>query len=355
MVFKFIKPKIKEYIYIFPINKNEYQVRLGENDFIYRLKGKSVIYLSKLIPHLNGKNTIEAIAKKTKLRKKVVEKLIDKIKTFLIEGTTGSKKSLKQYGSQINFFSLCHKEPYKIQSLLVKSKICVINQGPLGIEVIKSLIASGVCHIYTIDNYSKFRDRELSHVNVHKKNFVIQYRPSTNFEKIFRQIDLMILCLDSFDPQFCDTINTFALEYEKPCFLIRKNGVNEGIVGPLIVPFLTACYKCLDLRIKANLDFYDEYLQFEKYLKNSRRKKPTPCLTALDKLLSSLAAIEIVKYITGFESPVTYSRFLVVNQKDFKFDLHNILKLPRCPSCGFKEDAFQMPWLEPIESIKNEQ
>jgi bacteriocin biosynthesis cyclodehydratase domain-containing protein len=351
---RYKKPKIKDYVYLFPINQNEFQVRIGENDFVYRLRGKSASHLSRILPYLNGNNTVSSIARKTKLKKIIVEELIEKIDTFIIDSTALSKTNLSGFKNQVQFFSLWSKEPVKMQQMLNDASICIIGNCSLGLEMVKSLIAAGFNTMYIIRDYRDFKTQKLSPLKIKASGFSINKRIKADLKKDFKNIDLIILCQSTFDPHFCEEVNSWVVENEKSLMLVRKNGVTEGIVGPLIVPFLTACYKCLDLRIKANLEFYDEYVSYQKFLKKIKKKKITPCLNIFDKLLSAIATIEIIKYFTGFEAPITYSRFLSVNQMNLEFELHDILKLPRCPVCGVHEETFQSPWLEPIESEEHE-
>jgi len=347
---KFTRPQIKEFVHFFPLNKNEYQIRIGEDDFVYKLKGESADYLTKILPYLNGKYTIKEIISKTRLNRKIVCLILDKLKDFLIDADTVNKRKYKKFRDQIKFFSLWSKKPMVMQKMITDSITCVVNYGNLALEMIESLYASGFQKILVCDDSRALKEnRFLSATKIYKKDS--KQRIYLNDKKICEKITLIVVCLDAFDPSFCEEVNEFAVTTEKPCLFLRKNGVASGIVGPLVVPFLTACFKCLDLRIKANLDFYDEYIAYENYLRKKRVNKDTPCLKSLDKVLANLAIMEIIKYITGFESPTTFSRYLIVNQIDFSFETHDVLKLPRCPVCGIKEDSFRLPWLEPIAEV----
>lgn len=354
MVEKFKKPKIKDYVYIFKIGKYEYQVRIGENDFVYRLKGKSALYLSKILPLLNGRYTINQIAKKTNLRKPIVEEVIEKIETFLINGDIIPEERYKKVKNQLQFFSLWNKNPCKMQRCLAEAIVCIINSGSLASEMINALVSSGFNSIYVISDPTHFRKRKIASVRLGNNGFKLSNHTYVGNTKLFDDIDLFILCQDSFDPHFCNEVNSFAISQEKPYMFIRKNGITNAIIGPLVVPNLTPCYKCLELRVQSNLDFFSEYMVMYNYLKRIRKKKVTACLNVLDKLLSSLTTIELIKYFTGYESPVTYGRFLVVDQISFRFELHDVLKLPRCPVCGVKEKSFNLPWMEPIRREPNE-
>ena len=47
-----------------------------------------------------------------------------------------------------------------------------------------------------------------------------------------------------------------------------------------------------------------------------------------------LAALEVVKDLSGLTPPLTYNAQLEINLLNMEFALHPVLKLPRCSVCG---------------------
>ena len=64
--------------------------------------------------------------------------------------------------------------------------------------------------------------------------------------------------------------------------------------------------------------------------------------------MNGLTVLEIVKDLSGLIPPLTYGAQLSVNLLTSVFDLHPVLKLPRCPVCGRadKQGAMVRPFLE---------
>ena len=106
-------------------------------------------------------------------------------------------------------------------------------------------------------------------------------------------------------------------------------------LGPCVIPRDTACYTCYEYRARGNWPHYDENLAFEEYLHSGRATADYGCLPPVAGFLAGIAAIECIKLLTGFSYPSTSGRMWTFNINTFEAEAHPVLKLPRCPSCGF--------------------
>ena len=122
-----------------------------------------------------------------------------------------------------------------------------------------------------------------------------------------------------------------------------------GMVGPSIIPHQTPCYECYWLRMKGNLEHHEEFIAFEKYLEQhgTRSDHFYGSLIPLPSVIGSLAALEAIKILTLFASPTLYGRLYEIDFLTLRAELHEILKLPRCPACGVtRRTPAVKPWSE---------
>ena len=65
-------------------------------------------------------------------------------------------------------------------------------------------------------------------------------------------------------------------------------------------------------------------------------------------MLAGFTATEIIKDISGLTPPTTYGAQISFDMLTTEFDLHPVLKLPRCPVCSRLKDhgAMIRPFLE---------
>jgi bacteriocin biosynthesis cyclodehydratase domain-containing protein len=112
-------------------------------------------------------------------------------------------------------------------------------------------------------------------------------------------------------------------------------------LGPTIVPEQTACYTCLTLRQAA----YDEPAELEKY-RQAVRAAGEPDEGRLDPLTATVVAqavLEAARLLSGFAPAVTFARQHVFQAATPRVTAHEVLRVPRCPSCGRKQSP-RDPW-----------
>jgi thiazole/oxazole-forming peptide maturase SagC family component len=148
-------------------------------------------------------------------------------------------------------------------------------------------------------------------------------------QQLLSKIDFAVLCRDHFNPHDYEIFNKAALEVKKSWTSARLAGF-EFQIGPTVIPFQTSCYQCFDMRYKSNLPDIAEYQIVEDFLKNGRLRPETLVFTPGVGLL----ALEVLKALTWFMAPATYSHLYTLNLLTLESKLHPILKIPRCSACG---------------------
>jgi bacteriocin biosynthesis cyclodehydratase domain-containing protein len=102
-------------------------------------------------------------------------------------------------------------------------------------------------------------------------------------------------------------------------------------LGPTVVPGHTACYVCLDRRLRSNgrdLDGLDAF----------RAEAPEPpdegMVEPFRAAVAAQAALEAARLLTGFSPPVTIGRSVELDSRTPTASAEDVLRVPRCPACS---------------------
>jgi len=129
-------------------------------------------------------------------------------------------------------------------------------------------------------------------------------------------------------------LNQTALQAGKP-YLPAWLDDMLGYVGPLVYPFETACLRCYQLRVDANDPRYEVSNAVRAQMANSVEARPgTGLLPCMASVLGEVAAIEVVKCLSGFAPADAIGRSIELNLVSFRSSVRRVLKVPRCPACS---------------------
>lgn len=365
-----VRPRIPPYFDQIPMENNAYQLRAGD-DTIYILRGRTVSeLLPHLLPYLDGSFTLSQLIEKCK---EVATE--DEILTILECLNNGgllkdasteppsmfSREELSYYGPQILFFSHFTAEPHACQARLKNSKVAILGLGAIGVTVLMSLAKAGVGYItgvadrqlsppfpnhnYTATDVRESTDGVLASVlgNINPSIAFRQLNDGLQSKDSILQIvkgqDVIVVAMDEPRMAIFDWVNQICLDENIPWLVCSSLNSIEGTVGPFIVPRETCCYECYRLRLKSNLDAYDEYVAFEKYVREHEgRTASYGYLSQFPAILGEFVALEVVKHLTLLVPPETYGSLFSINFMTLQARSHEVLKLPRCPVCGPAKD-----------------
>jgi len=318
--------------------------------------------LKQLVPLLNGHHSVSSIVNKLDEydQKDIVEILKEmKHKGILIEGKEGNLESaeikeMERYKEQLIVLSnFSNKAGRDIQIKFKNSTVAIFGLGVIGSKLVKALTHLGIGRMKGIDRKlvakgDSYKDGWFLEIDVGKlrakvlKEKIKKTNPDVNFDPVAKKIcskseisgivknvDLAVICIDEFDPEFYDEFNLACLEVNRTWTMCRLDGF-EFHIGPTVIPGETPCYKCYELRRKSNLTSFEEYIIFENYARKNKFLWESFNIIPLVDLL----AFEIIKILTDFVYPVTYGKVFSFNLLSFKSHLDPVLKLPHCPHCG---------------------
>ncbi len=350
------KPRVPTYFHVVPMTGDRIQLRAPHKTVI--MSGSSVKAVTKLLSLLDGTREVQQVLECFPEIPR--EQVLHTLKTFLEKGLIGD--AVPDNGAQETFFSIAHRDGRIAQDLLRKARVVVFGLGRVGSHVIASLARAGIGQIVGIDDGvvdpslpscgglylagDTGRPRldvvteRLAALSSHSRFEPVRAGgPAGSLEddeaaSIIRGADLVLVCQDSPAISIYRTVNRAALKENTRWLRVSLEGF-EAQLGPCVVPHETACYTCCEFRSRGNWPHYDENLAFEEYLSSGAGNADYGCLAPTPGLLGSLAALEAMKLLTGFSYPITCGKIWVFDINTFEARSHVVLKLPRCPSCGF--------------------
>ncbi|MEA1994162.1 MAG: TOMM precursor leader peptide-binding protein [Euryarchaeota archaeon] len=348
-------------------------IRSESDNEVFLLTGKKLPLLSKLMPLLDGTRSEKEILDTLKdFDSEYIDKLLQNLKEKgIIEylpSTTLNSEEIKRYTSQLLLFS--HANASSAQHILKKSRVAILGLGEIGSKVLTSLTISGIGEItgidwnkvtkddvyknefYKADDIGKKRAK-VGAKRVKSLNSDINYIPidyeikdNKNMLSLVEKADFLSVCLDQEDSSVLRQMNDICLESKTSWSSCYIRGL-EGIVGPTIIPYRTACYHCYELRMGANIRHYEEYRAYQEYKdKHLDRRVEFGGTNSFASIVGSMFSLEVIKFLTKIKSPATLGKLLTINFYNMIVEAHPILKFPRCPKCGIdrKDVPEEMIW-----------
>lgn len=353
------RPKIKEYFDIFPADHDSFQVRGPEHLSV--LRGNTVKQVfGHLLPLLNGEHTTDQLVDRldgvapAETVRTMVQRLADL--GVLEDGSANGHSGLpaeqaRAYHHQVMFFNIVRQaeDGAKYQKALLDSRLFVIGASELAARMASECATAGVG---TVVGLNLGGERLNGQGNGHGRIITTELDPD-DLDAVGKRLaadppSLLVLALDRPQPVVLDRVNQMSQDLKIP---LLHAGVNfkEGVVGPLVVPGQTACLKCHYLRVIRNYNFYEEYVQWEKWSgqQGQQQRGASPSLGPLTSMVAAMATLEAVKMLSSFHEPELYGKFLTINSLTLEVISHQVLRVPRCPSCGkLRGKASLTPWIK---------
>lgn len=308
----------------------------------------STLPVKRVIPLLDGTRTLEDIARCLPDVESVqIERLLGQLlDARLLEDASDSISTQShahdRYARQITFFSHFSLEARALQRKLSESHVLVAGLGRVGARLLRSLITSGVGRLTAMAGPLDSPARSAAVIrNVCRaaQRRSLACREGTLFEDgvclpsaELRGVDVVIVALDAPAPGLLSQINTVCVGANTIWLPVGINGA-EAYFGPTVLPGRTACYTCCDLRTKANLDHVEAYRLYEERL-NAGQHRDFGTLPQFPRIIAEMATTEVVRLLSGFHRATTYGRVFTVDLVTLASCFHDVLRLPRCPTCG---------------------
>lgn len=143
--------------------------------------------------------------------------------------------------------------------------------------------------------------------------------------------DVAVLATDADRPGVAGAFNELAHETGTPWLLAQVRGF-DGLVGPVVFPGETACYRCLERRIESNVSEPGSYAAYRDELAGDPSLASVG-LPSFARTVAGYATVDLL-YLLAYGQAFTVGRTITVNFLDLSVDVNEVLKVPRCEVCG---------------------
>jgi bacteriocin biosynthesis cyclodehydratase domain-containing protein len=213
---------------------------------------------------------------------------------------------------QLRFLSHFVPDASSAQSMLAKARVGLVGSGDLRQAILRSLGSLGVGGVTELREpstwWTEARDEPAS-------------------------LDLIVACEESPAFTFFDAVNRACLLSGTRWLRVSISGTTAQL-GPTIVPNQTACYTCLDLRLRTHQPELDGYLAYRAHIGTLDSRIDEGSIAPFWSALAGQVGLEVMRLLIGFAPPVTIGRFYEFSAVSPIAISHDVLRVPRCPSCG---------------------
>jgi len=144
-------------------------------------------------------------------------------------------------------------------------------------------------------------------------------RTSSEILDIITGVDFVVSTLDEPHREIRRFVNAACISLNTPCLYA---GFSEylALVGPLVVPHVTACWRCEELALEPQLG--SEYVNTERVV---------PSFGPLCGLVGDFASAEVIKWLTEFAPVRTLSRTLMFDFIEYSIRTEQWERRQDCP------------------------
>jgi adenylyltransferase/sulfurtransferase len=366
--FSMKKPKLANHLYVRPGSPDD----SGKDVLFFnserrqiKLEGQGLNQFNEVvIPLLNGRHTKDDIQAKVSHLfppedlKRSLQLLSDHNLLQDAEQDSLNEETGIQLAPQLNFFHELDLSPHETQRRLAKATVTIFGMGGAGAAASLSLAGAQVGTIRCVDalpvapsdpflapTFSKESVGSLRAEVIASTISALTQRvnavPYTDTletdDDVFRAIegsDFVVCCADA-------GLASLFYKVNRACLRARVRWTScsvsafEGIVGPTVEPFETACYLCYQMRAAACAEHPEEAVSRLEFL-DARKHDDSGVrenLTFTAGAIGNLVGLEAFKTLTGVIEPSTLGHIVVVNLLNLESSKHLVLRKPWCPAC----------------------
>jgi bacteriocin biosynthesis cyclodehydratase domain-containing protein len=216
----------------------------------------------------------------------------------------------ERFDAVLRLFAHYTTEPEPILARLQRAEVAVVGSEALALRLADALERSGVGHVQCVPCAT---------------------RTPAQLDLRATRADLVVAVADTPALAFFDAINTSRLATGARWLRVAAHG-SFALLGPTVVPRQTACFTCCRQRAMS----HDDAAHFQAYEREvaARGEGYEGTLPGLVDTLAGQTAIEVMRLLCGFAPPATLGRYHVLQANSPLVTAHDVLRVPRCPSCG---------------------
>lgn len=349
------KPQLKTFLTLFPISPTVWGVRGGPEE-VWRLKvdsGDAMRLLGRLLPMLTGQHErgeiIETVSLEGFSSAATDEMLTTLEQAGLLEDADPHglpPSDVTRFADQIAFFSrFTNSGGARDQALLKTRRVGIFGSGKLCDCIENDLRDAGVGEIIPmVEPKGTPPNGDAQRRDFRRSPRGTLSEGPDNMPWPDREPPHLLVCAEQeHNPSVLEFVDTCSRTHRVPWILVRATDVHEGCVGPLFVPGETASYASFECRLRSNVVPYVDYQAFDEYARHTGHGSASAGgLHSSCHLLSGIAVVEAIKYLTGVLPPALAGRMLTVNFVTWESELHYVLSMPRIEKYASLDRHF--PW-----------
>lgn len=155
---------------------------------------------------------------------------------------------------------------------------------------------------------------------------------AANFGGVADAYHLVAFAADRPHPQTCEDLNEVCLRVGVPWTQVSTWGA-EVILGPTIIPGLTACHHCYVTRRRTNEPNADLFAAREQFLRNDPEFAYAGRLEPLSNTAVAYFTSEVIRFLSGERPPVALGSEFAFDALSQKQLVSQVVPLEGCPHC----------------------
>jgi bacteriocin biosynthesis cyclodehydratase domain-containing protein len=249
---------------------------------------------------------------------------------------------------------------------LAARRVSLVGAGPVGAQTAELLLQHGVGGVRLLEHREPDAvwralprstgpgspgTAKLAQVGLRDHLLALGYRGveaaeagvGESLENAVAESDLVVVALEQPDVRLAHLVNRRCIAVGRPWLHVVIDG-DRGLIGPLFVPGVTACYN--DFRALADAATPSPLMArvYRHYrAAQGARRSFAPGLPAHAGIVGGFASLAAVHtLLTG--TCFALGRVLTVSFDRMLIDVEDVLRLPRCPVCGRQRNAYHPPF-----------
>ncbi|WP_437716182.1 TOMM precursor leader peptide-binding protein [Sorangium sp. So ce448] len=303
--------------------------------------------------------TLSSAARRVRERPAKAQRLGRDLKSAgILRPARSVPERFRRYDRHLLFYDLAGADPIAVQASLARRRVALVGMGGIGNWVSMALIGAGFGELRLID----FDDIELSNltrqvlftekdVGRPKIDVAAERLAERNQGTLVRPVPLKVSSARELSAAL-KGVHFVVLSADQPatihewvdlaCVKRRIPYVNlgyrdaTGVIGPMTVAGRTSCYHCFKPRSEKRRAKGGARDMAELHEALNRRYQ-APSFGPVNALVSSIGALEIIKYLGGFAECASMGTELTVDPFTLEIDRRAYRRDRSCWNCGHIE------------------
>jgi bacteriocin biosynthesis cyclodehydratase domain-containing protein len=254
------------------------------------------------------------------------------------EGPEGGALAID--GHDVGYWETYAPSAETARKRLDAARIVISYLGEMGPAVGRALASGGIGSLVLVDAQPSGRPAQAVAAELAQKHgtkaLVV---PPRSIAEHLQTASLAIACSDNASLIGHDQINQLAIDHDVRWISARIDR-STGFLGPFVVPRQTACFRCYELRSRANAEYPEDHeALYAHWKRSSEIPSDWPSLGPFAQILGNILATDVLRVVATGATSSAHGRVISVDLHTFDVKKHNVLKLPRCPACSRLCDA----------------